>query len=81
MASESMERTPRPFDGIEYRVTLTDGCVFEPCHAMPSFSGKGVTMVVPSVNGQGGAIAGDLRDGRIKSVERVGVHNEAWVNT
>lgn len=69
---------PRPFDGYTYRVTHADGQVFEPCHTMPSFSGKSTIMVVPAVNGQGGALAGDLRDPRIANVERIGVHNERW---
>lgn len=72
--------TPRPFDGYEYRVSTSDGNVLEPCHAMSSFSGHSVVMVVPSVDGNGGAIAGDLRDHRITSVERIGVHNQAWVD-
>lgn len=74
------ETTPRAFDGYEYRVSTGDGKVFQPCHAMPSFSGRGVVMVVPTVKGKGGAIAGDLGDPRITSVERIGIHKQAWVD-
>lgn len=74
-----MSDDPRPFDGYEYRVTRRGGHVYEGCHAMSLFSGKGVIMVIPAVNGEGGALAGDLRDPHIESVERTGVHNEAWV--
>jgi hypothetical protein len=74
---------PKPFDGYEYRVVRQgpDGpLIFEGCHAMPSGSGKGVIMVVPTVNGEGGALAGDLRDPRILSVERTGIHKQGWVD-
>jgi hypothetical protein len=71
---------PTPFDGYIYRVTRRDGSTFEPCHAMRSFSGKGVVMVVPARDGEDGAIAGDLRDPKIARVERIGVHNQAWVD-
>lgn len=70
---------PRPFDGYNYRVTRTDGEVFENCHALPSFSGKGVIMVQPAVDGEGGQVVGDLRDRRIVSAERTGVHKASWV--
>lgn len=70
---------PRPFDGRTYRVTLLDGTVFEPCHAMPQVRGNGVLMVVPAVNGVGGGIAGDLRDHHITRVECIGIHNENGV--
>jgi hypothetical protein len=74
------DEEPRAFDGYEYRVTRRDGRVFEGCHAMPSFSGKSVVMVVPAVNGEGGALAGDIRDRAVVSVERTGIHKESWLS-
>jgi hypothetical protein len=80
MVDIAQSETPRPFDGYTYRVKRADGRTFEPCHAMPSFSGNGVIMVVPTVNGEGGGIAGDLRDPSLRHVERIGIHKQSWVD-
>lgn len=79
MGEEGRDPAPQPFDGYTYRVTLKSGRVVQGCHAMPSFSGRGVVMVVPTVNGRGGELVGDTRMPDIVSVERAGVHNENWV--
>ena len=75
---------PQPFDGYEYRVVFRGRDdverVYEGCHAMPTFSGHGVILVVPAVNGEGGGIAGDTRDPRVVSVERTGIHKQSWVD-